>query len=718
MRIYYDEKERFFHLSTSEMSYAIGIMPDGCLINLYWGPVMHSDNSIREIICQEVQSYGAASLGVNAQKRGSERYEIPTREPYDFSEAMIIPIHTDGVRSLRLRYVSHTINGEDLIIRTKDEVYAFEVDLHYKGYADLPLLSRHIVIRNGEEKNVKLETLKSAAFYLPSGRQYRLTHLAGNWGSEYCRNECMLTQAKTVLENNRITCAAAQHIPFFALDENGTATETCGEIYFGVLQWSGDFKITVEQEYGKQISVVGGVGDYDTNYILKPGEEFETPAFVCGYSGSGFERMSEVFYDWQFDHIMPRGKNIDKAHAVRPALYNSWYPYLFDVNEKNCLEMVDKCAELGVELFVIDDGWMPKRVNEKAGLGDWIADPERFPHGMKIIADACHEKGMMFGLWVEPEMVNPDSELYRMHPDWVINDATRERTLQRNQLVLNLARDEVRDWAIAWLDRVIEDYHLDYLKWDMNRYVTENGWPEAEKDVKQSLAIRYTRNLLKIWQHMNEKYPDVLFENCASGGGRSDFGMVPYADRINRSDNADPVDIMVIHEGFSMLFVPKTAGGAGNIAPERHHIHGRYTPLDYRICWGMAGSLSIGVNILTASEETMEQLKQAIINYKKYRADLQDAYVYRIASARTNPYALFQYVRRDRKAFTLFTFAYGMRNWDLQQPNFKMRGLIPDAVYVCEDGTQRTGESLMNFGLELNMRGDFYSKMSVWRMKE
>lgn len=718
MRIIYDEADRFFHLSTTEMSYAIGIMKNGCLMNLYWGSVMHSDESIREIARNVTAGYGGDSRGVDAQGNGAERYELPSREPMDFSEAVILPIHTDGVRSLRLRYVSHEISEGQLIIHTKDEVYAFEADLYYKGYADLPLLSRHILIRNKEEDRVKLESLKSGAFYLPSGRNYRLTHLAGNWGAEYCRNECMLTQAKTVIENNRVTCSAAQHIPFFALDEDAAATESFGEVYFGVLQWSGDFKITVEQEYGKMVTVVGGIGDYDTNYMLKPGEELETPAFVCGYSGRGFERMSEVFYDWQFDHIMPRGKKFDKAHAVRPALYNSWYPYEFHVTEKNCLEMVDRCADLGIELFVIDDGWMPKRVDDKAGLGDWIADPERFPNGMQSIADACHKKGMMFGLWVEPEMVNPDSELYRAHPDWVINDPTRRRTLQRNQLVLNLARDEVRDWAIEWLDRVIEDFHLDYLKWDMNRYVTENGWPEAEKEDRQSLPIRYTKNLMKIWQHMNEKYPDVLFENCASGGGRSDFGMVPYADRINRSDNADPVDIMVIHEGFSMLFVPKTAGGAGNIAPERHHIHGRYTPLDYRICWGMAGSLSIGVNILTASEETLAKLKQAVADYKKYRADLQDAYVYRIASARKNPYALFQYVRRDRKVFTLFAFAFGMRNWDLQQPKFKMRGLIPDAVYVCENGDEKTGESLMNFGLELNMRGDCYSSMSIWKMKE
>ena len=283
--------------------------------------------------------------------------------------------------------------------------------------------------------------------------------------------------------------------------------------------------------------------------------------------------------------------------------------------------------------------------------------------------------------------------------------------------MLNLARDEIRDWAIAWLDDLIDTCQLDYLKWDMNRYVTETGWPDAPYEEQQSLSVRYTKNLLAIWQHLNEKHPDVLFENCASGGGRSDFGMVPYADRINRSDNADPVDVMVLHEGFSMLFVPKTAGGAGNIAPARHHIHERPTPLSFRIHWGMTGSMSIGINLLTAPQEELDELKKAIAEFKRLRGDLQDAYVYRIASATQHPYALFQYVRRDRKAFTLFSFAHGMRCWDLPMPRFRMRGLLPDAVYVCEDGRRMTGEALMNIGVEVSLKGDCDSRMDVWRME-
>ena len=714
MNIHWDETNRCFHLQTPEMSYALGVAPDGCLMHLYWGSALR-DDSLSALV-QELAQHGRVFRGVDHNGNFFE-YEIPTMEPGDFTEPLLLGTQPDGVRSLRLAYKSHEIRENELVVTLRDRVYPFEVDAHYKGWGDLPLLSRWLVVRNLADEPVVMDALQSASWHVPARDAYRLTHLSGNWGCEYTRNEVMLTQARTVLQNNRITCAAAQQTPFFALDPGGHTTETMGELYFGVLHWSGNFSIIVERQFGQRYSVNGGINPFDSQYPLQPGEAFETPMFTAGFVSRGFERMSEVLYDWQFDALLPRGNRIAKPHLSRPVIYNSWYPFEFGVNEENCLGLIDQCARMGVELFVIDDGWMPGRASDKAGLGDWVVDPARFPHGMDPIAKKCHDNGMGFGLWVEPEMVNPDSDLYRAHPDWVIHDPTRPRTLQRNQLVLNLARDDVRDWAIAWLDDLIDRYQLDYLKWDMNRYVFENGWPDAAPEERRSLSIRYTRNLMAIWKHLNERHPDVLFENCASGGGRSDFGMVPYADRINRSDNADPVDIMVIHEGFSMLFLPQTGGGAGNIAPARHHIHNRPTPLPFRIHWGMTGWMSIGINLLTAPQEELDQLRAAVAEYKLRRAELQDAYVYRIASAREHPYAIFQYVQRSRRAFTLFAFGHGMRCWDLAMPRMRMRGLIPDAVYVCEDGRRMTGEALMAYGLRVQLKGDCDSCMERWAVE-
>lgn len=711
MEIQYMENARIFHLRAGEMSYAFGVDALGRLVHLYWGEALRHASSLEALV--PVAKLACELPGVDANNACD--FEVPTREPFDYGEPILWPRFASGERGLRLIYRTHRIERGHLTVVLADEYAHMEVEAHYKMWRDLPLLSRWLVIRNTGAEPVEMQAVKSAAWHLCAGHDYRLTHLSGNWGCEYTKNQLMLTQSRVVLQNSRLTCAAAQQVPFFAIDRNGEATETMGKVFFGVFHWSGDFEITVEQQFGKRVSVTGGIGTFDSNYAIQPGESFETPAFTGGYSTRGFERMSEILYDWQLDALMPRGCSSDKAHAVRPVIYNSWYPFEFNVSEENCMALIDRCAEIGVEMFVIDDGWMPGRVDASAGLGDWIADPKRFPHGLEFISDACHRKNLQFGLWVEPEMVNPDSDLYRAHPDWVIRIDGRPMTLQRNQLVLNLARDDVRDWIIDWLDDLIETCRLDYLKWDMNRYVSENGWPEAPAADKQSLSIRYTRNLLAIWRHLNERHPDVLFENCASGGGRADFGMVPYADRINRSDNADPVDVMVLHEGFSMLFPPKTAGGAGNIAPDVHHIHGRATPLPFRIHLGMTGSMSIGINLLTVSEEVLEALKEAISEFKQLRPDLQDAYVYRIASARRHPYALFQYTRRDRKFFALFAFVHGMRCWDLPLPRFEMRGLIPDALYENEQGVRMTGEALMKIGIALSLKGDFDSVLQVWR---
>ena len=715
MKITYHQEIGLFHLQTTEMSYVLGTTKDGRLLHLYWGKALQMDDSLLSLAEERLHlPFDEKTM----QRLSDAEFEVPVMEHGDFQLPLLRTILPNGVRSLRLRYQSHEINGEEMVITLRDQAYPFCVQAHYKGWGDLPLLSKWLTVENVGGENIVLDAMKSACFHLPMGHDYRLTHQAGEWGAEYGKQQLMLTQARTVLQNNRLTCTSTNQTPFFALDQDGKATETMGEVFFGVLHLSGNFNITVEREYRKKISVTAGIADEDFQYILKAGERMDTPMFTGGFSPKGFGRMSEIFYDWQLDHLIPRGKKNDKAHAVRPVIYNSWYPYEFNVREDNCLALLDECEKLGVELFVIDDGWMPGRVDSKKGLGDWQPDMARFPRGLSPIADACHEKGMLFGLWVEPEMVNPDSELYRAHPDWVLQDSGRDTALMRNQYILNLARDDIRDWAIAWLDQLIEGYKLDYLKWDMNRYAAEIGWPDAPLAEQKSLAYRYTRNLLKIWKHLNEKYPDLLLENCASGGGRADFGMVPLADRINRSDNADPVDVMILHEDFSMLFIPKMAGGAGNIAPAAHHIHQRPTPLDFRIQWGMTGSMSIGINLLTATEEEKEKLKDGIARFKMLRPDLQDSYVYRIASARENPYAIFQYVRRDRKTFTLFAFAHGMRCWELYMPRFRMQGLIPDGIYQCEDGRKMTGEMLMNFGIALQLKGDCDCKMSVWKLKE
>lgn len=705
MKITFDAARRVFLLSSTEMTYAFAIVQDGRLVNLYWGAALR----------------GAADLDVlladmrimNPGKNMTHRAEYRSVEPFDYSAPCLRATLADGAQTLRLRYVSHTVDGDCLSVLLRDTVYPIEVTLVYQTWGDLPLIGRSAVICNTGSEPICLDTARSGIFHLPGGRNWRVTHFTGQWGAEYQKNQTILTQSRLVLENSRLTAAAAESTPFFALDEDGKSTETMGEVYFGALRWSGDYQIILTSQYGHDTDVVAGVSDETSRIALAGGESFTTPGFVGGYSNRGFEHMSEILYDWQFDYTLPRGDKKDKAHGEFPIIYNSWYPYEFDVDEERLVQLIPKAAYAGAELFVIDDGWMKGRINEKCGLGDWVVDPARFPNGLGYIADEAHRHGMMFGIWVEPEMVDPDSDLYRAHPDWILCEPNRERTLSRNQCVLDMSRDDITDWVIDWLDRLIIDAKLDYLKWDMNRYVSETGLFARERAV----AVKYMRNIERIWKHLNQRFPDLLLENCASGGGRADFGMAPYADRINRSDNADPVDVMVLHEGFTTLFVPKLAGGAGNIAPSPSHQNGRVSPLDYRIHTGMTGSMSIGINLLKSPEEELERLHSATAAFKQIRPALHDSYVYRIASATEHPYAVFEYCKRDRSQFTVFAFGHGMRQWDKFIGRFRMRGLVPDAVYTS-GSISMTGAALMNIGLSIPMRGDYASSVLTFKLKE
>lgn len=704
MNIIFNEKSKLFRIVTSEMEYAFAVNERGELINLHWGEPMVSDGDY-SLLLSDGSMRTAVPHGYNP---GEYRFGAP----FDYAYPAIRIRFPDGVESVRLVYKSHEIFSDRLEVVLEDEVYPVSVKLIYKTFADLPIIARSVVIENKCDGDIILRSAMSATLQLPKAKNYRLTHFAGDSEAEYQRQETPLTQSMTVLETSYLTDAAFHMIPFFALDD-GNSTETVGEVFFGALGYSGDFKIVVETQHThnqKRTSITLGVNDLTSEIKLGKSEVFETPQAYIGFSNRGFEHMSEILYDWQFDHILPRGKKTDKAHSVRPVIYNTWYPYLFDIDEQKLIDFIPKAKYIGAELYVIDDGWMKGRSNDRKGLGDWVIDSERFPHGLGYIADKAHEAGMLFGLWVEPEMVNPDSDLYRAHPDWVLSEPNRERSLQRNQLILDMSRDDITDWAIDWLDKLIVEAKLDYLKWDMNREGSEICIDKLERGI----AVKYMKNIERIWKHLNEKFPDLLLENCASGGGRADYGMLPYADRVNRSDNADPIDVMLLHEGYSTLFVPKLAGGAGNVAPSPNYTNKRTSPLDFRINSGMTGSMSIGVNLLHSDQNELDALKAAVSRFKELRPALQDAYVYRIASARENPYSVLQYVKRDKSQFTLFAFAHGMRKWDRQTPRFRMRGLDPKAVYVNENGLKLSGAALMNIGVEIAMFGDYFSQTATW----
>lgn len=711
--ITYYESEKIFSIQTPNASYFLKVDKEGGLRNLYWGGKIENPTDVEF----ELEGFPYAYHFPHPY-----REEFLTRHRQFYDEPCLLAEFADGTRDVRLQYKSHEISktetGEKLTIVLQDEYYAFSVELNYLTYQGIDLLSKNAVIINYGKNDVKLTKMQSGTMYTAWNRPMRLMYMDGRWGREYQKKTMQLQTGRFCLDNKRGVCAGPHYVPFFALDE-GDATETQGNVWYGALHWSGNFKIEFERTYTNQLTVTAGVNDFDCEMILGEGQRFETPLFSIGFSDGGYEKMSETLYDFQFDFLAPQ----NKVKKIFPVIYNSWYPYEFDVNEENCLGLIDKAKEIGAELFVIDDGWFTNRENEKTGLGDWECDLVKFPHGLKIIADKAHEKGMLFGLWVEPEMVNEESELYRKHPEWVLRYPNRSKTKMRYQCVLNLAREDVKEFVWNVVDRIISEYSLDYLKWDMNTYITEAGDSTYEGNQKE-IWVKFTENLYEIWRRMNEKYPHVLYECCAHGGARSDYGMIPYSDRINRSDNADPVDVLKLHEGFTTYLLPKYAGGAGNLATSPNGINGRVSPLKYRAYLGMTGSMSIGVNLLKTSQEELDEIRKYLEQYKEIREITQQAYVYRLASAFDGPYTVWEYLKRDRTEGVLFVFVHGMSFKD-EMPRMRLRGLEAHEKYqvsgfekyvekgfdtvVREKELEWTafGDTLMKFGISLAGRGDY-----------
>ncbi len=464
--IQYLSDRKIWLLATRESSYAMGVAEDGAVQHLYWGaPLWRAQELPQAARRRDLSSFDPRQM--------LENEELPGWGGPRYYEPGVKITRADGDRDLVLRYVSHRINGNALDIELKDIRDDVRVTLHYRAYPENSILERSATIHNGTSQPVVVESAQSAAWYMPPGDGYRLSYLSGRWAAEMQLNREPIHQGMKVLESRKGHTSHNLN-PWFAIDA-GEADEEHGRVWFGALAWSGNWRITVEQTPYRQVRVTGGYNTFDFAYPLNPGESLDTPAFYGGFSPDGFGGASRMLHRFERERILPGGVQ----SRLRPVLYNSWEATEFNVTEAGQKQLADKAAKLGVELFVVDDGWFGKRNNDRAGLGDWFVNPQKFPQGLNGLIEHVNRLGMDFGLWVEPEMINADSDLYRRHPDWVMNFPGRPRSELRNQMVLNMARPEVRDYIFGVLDRLATDYRMRYFKWDMNRSFSEPGWPEA-----------------------------------------------------------------------------------------------------------------------------------------------------------------------------------------------------------------------------------------------
>ena len=622
----------------------------------------------------------------------------------------------DGARTSILKYSSHFANAGELVVTLKDFDYPLDVELHYKVWEDSSLLERRTVISNNGGGVITLRSVQSACLHPPrTGRDYRLSHLAGRWGGEYMICRQAVTQGKILLENRTGLSTTFEH-PFFALDE-GNASEDSGRVWFGTLLHSGNWKIAVEKDPYEQLCVTGGISDFDFAWPLKPGERYETPALLCGISDDGFGGSSRAIHLHQRRHIAPPVE----AERTMPVLFNSWASMGVDVNEKALLDVAVKAAAIGSELFVIDDGW-------QSALGDWWADPAKFPEGLKPVQEKVKALGMDFGLWVEVESFETRSQLYKEHPDWAMSFPGREvyknirEDVNRCSILLNFAREDVASYILESLRTLIRQTGISYLKLDMNSLFTNPGWDSAPKSEQQTIWVKYARNIHKVFGELKKEFPSLLMENCAAGGGRGDLAMDAIFGRINRSDDQDTLDILRFHEGFTWLHPSKMAGGACHISDATYHINLRRTPVKMQAYAGMMGSLAIGKNLPRCSQSELDEISSHVKLHKSIRHIVQHGEFYRIASIYDNPYAAFEFVSPGKSEALLFVFGQCIQ-FAFKVPPLKLKGLDNERLYDVEclganqqvggcDTTHksyssRSGRALKEIGVSVELLGDY-----------
>jgi alpha-galactosidase len=690
-----------FRLDGGNTTYAFGVNERGELQQIYWGgrigasdaiPTAHSDRewaSFDSPYNNTPQEYSGWGAGL-------------------FQEPALKVAFADGNRDLVLHYVSGSKpDADSLEITLKDISRAVTVTLHYKMDSESGILARSATIENGEAKPILIEQAAAAAFALPPAH-YTLNYLTGRWAGEWTLNRESIHGGERVLESRRGS-TGHQANPWFAIGK-GDADEEHGETWFGALAWSGSWRITVEQDQLDKVRITGGFNPFDFGYPLKTGEKLETPVFYAGYSHHGFGGASRLLNRFTVAHILPQAPN----PRPRPVIYNSWEATEFAVTEAGQESMAEKAAALGIDRFVMDDGWFGQRKTDHAGLGDWYVNKEKFPNGLKPLIDKVHSLNMDFGLWVEPEMVNPDSDLYRKHPDWVLNFPGRPRSEERNQLVLNLARQDVRDYVYGFLDKLLTENQIAFLKWDYNRNWSEPGWDELPAGEQKRVYVQFTRNLYSILAELRAKHPGVEIESCSGGGGRVDLGILHYTDEVWPSDNTDPLDRLTQQDGFTRAYPAQVMMAWVTDSP--HWLNGRATSVTYRMLVSMQGSLGIGGNLNKWSDEDLATAKRLTAAYHQVQKTIVQGDLYRLISpTEGSEFSATETIAPDKSQAVFFAFVHSTQE-GRSFPQLQLLGLDPAAEYSLASiegkalpGTpaHASGAWWMNHGIDIDLRGDF-----------
>ena len=596
----------------------------------------------------------------------------------NFTEPAIAVVHVDGNNSLDLLYESHTTSetadGATLTTVTlRDPVYPFFVDLFYKAWKKEDVIEQWSTISHTEKGDVILNKYASANLYL-NNKEYSLTSYNGSWAREMQPVVTPLRQGMHTIESRLGTREDLHASPNFMLSLDGEATERSGTVMIGQIAWNGNFSLQFETDVYRNLHIIAGINPYQSAYHLKPNTLFETPRFIYTISYEGKGRGSRNLQNWLRDHTLLEGD------GDRLTLLNNWEATYFDFDQEKLVSLFSGARELGVDMFLLDDGWFANkypRNNDKAGLGDWEVNRSKLPDGIPFLVREAEKAGIKFGIWIEPEMVNPKSELYENHPDWVIRQEERPEIYFRSQLVLDLTNPEVQDFVFGVVDRLFtENPTLAFIKWDCNAPIF-NGhskYLERKKIPQSHLYVEYTRGLDKVLKRMREKYPTVPMMLCSGGGGRSDYSLLHYFTEFWLSDNTDPLERVFMQWNYS-YFYP-------SITMCNHVTDWSDKSLKYRIDVASMGKLGFDIRANELSEKDMQFSQQAIRNYNDFKDVVWHGEMYRLASPYENDIASLLYISDDKTEGVIFNY---LTNWRyLAEPSLrpvKLQGLDKNKRY-------------------------------------
>lgn len=675
-------------IETERTSLIYQVADNGRLYQKYLGKKLHHDSDIQYL------------------PQGTEAYLTHGME--DYFEPAIHIHHNDYNSSLLLKYVDHSSNNtgngiNETVITLKDDKYPVTVKLHYVAYDKENIIRTFTEISHEEKKPVILSKYASSMLHLNSSK-YFLTEFSGDWAHEANVTERELAFGKKVIDTKLGARANMFVSPFFQLALDNPSQENAGEVLVGTIGWTGNFRFTFEVDNKNELRIISGINLYDSEYSLPAKEVFRTPDFYFTYSTQGKGEASRSFHDWARNH------QVKKGNETRMTLLNNWESTYFDFDENKLIGLMDEATKLGVDMFLLDDGWFANkypRSSDHQGLGDWEETAGKLPNGVGRLVEEAHKKGIKFGIWIEPEMVNPKSELYEKHKDWVIHLPNRDEYYFRNQMVLDLSNPKVQDHVFGVVDNLMTKYPgITFFKWDCNSPIT-NIYSVYLKDKQSHLYIDYVRGLYKVLDRIKAKYPDLPMMLCAGGGGRSDYEALKYFTEFWPSDNTDPIERLFIQWGYSQVFPSKTLCA---------HVTtwNRGTSIKFRTDVAMMCKLGFDIKLEDMNQNEHLYCDQAVKNYNRLKPVILEGDMYRLVSPYGSNHTSSMFVGKDKKTAAVFAFDIHPRYAEKTLP-VRLQGLDINKMYRVKEinmmpgsnsslkGNDQvfSGEYLMNVGLDL-----------------